>query len=131
MNAKDAEAEQEALFEKAKINAANSKYAPQADNSASAFSSRPGSGFQPSSAFSTVMDIKNLPPDHWKYIDLYARLGVPTNCTTDKNKKQYGKLALLYPRDKGGGGGEKCGGGTVGERFEAVKHAYETLTNKF
>jgi len=64
-----------------------------------------------------VFDVKSLPEGHWKWKNLYSRLGLPENCDSLLIKKQFRKLALIYHPDKGG----------CPTRFNAIKEAYEQL----
>jgi curved DNA-binding protein CbpA len=52
-------------------------------------------------------------------LDLYERLGVPRNASTEVIKRAYRRLSSLHHPDKGG---------TV-EQFQLINEAYEILTN--
>jgi len=71
-----------------------------------------------------VEDLSKLPSVHWKWSDLYSRLGLPKASGEALVRRQYRRLALLYHPDK-----SKLK--DAPERFQAIKEAYERLTNKF
>jgi DnaJ-class molecular chaperone with C-terminal Zn finger domain len=70
-----------------------------------------------------VQDVSTLPKDHYKWTDLYSRLGVPQRASFDIVKKNYRKLCLLYHPDKAQSNSKEDQ-----DRFQAIKEAYETIS---
>jgi len=70
-----------------------------------------------------VKDVTTLPKDHFKWSNLYSRLGLPQRACFDDVKKNYRKLCLLYHPDKARGIEKE-----VQDRFQAIKEAYETIS---
>ena len=72
---------------------------------------------------STIPDIANSYPHHWKYNNFYSRLGLPQNASIQLVKSQYRKLALLYHPDK-----SKSYSTSV--KFQAITEAYQGLVGR-
>ena len=70
-----------------------------------------------------VKDVATLPKDHFKWPNLYSRLGLPQRAPFDDVKKNYRRLCLLYHPDKARGNEQE-----VQDRFQAIKDAYETIS---
>lgn len=70
-----------------------------------------------------VTDVSKLPGHHWKAKNVWSRLGLPPNSSYDHVKRNYRKLSLLYHPDK-------SKHDDAGDRFQAIKEAYETITAK-
>jgi hypothetical protein len=70
-----------------------------------------------------VKDLSTLPKDHFQWSNLYSRLGVPQRSRFNIVKKNYRKLCLLYHPDKAG-----CNDKEAQDRFQAIKEAYETIS---
>lgn len=70
-----------------------------------------------------VKDVATLPKDHFKWSNLYSRLGLPQRAPFDDVKKNYRRLCLLYHPDKARGNEQE-----VQDRFQAIKDAYETIS---
>lgn len=70
-----------------------------------------------------VKDVATLPKDHYKWSNLYSRLGLPQRAPFGDVKKNYRRLCLLYHPDKVRGNERE-----VQDRFQAIKDAYETIS---
>lgn len=70
-----------------------------------------------------VQDVSTLPKDHYKWTNLYSRLGVPERASFEIVKKNYRKLCLLYHPDKARSNSKEDQ-----DRFQAIKEAYETIS---
>jgi len=70
---------------------------------------------------SPLVSVSKSYPDHWKWHNPYARLGLPTNASSVLVRKHYRKLALLYHPDK-----SKFHDSSA--RFLAITAAYRRLT---
>jgi len=70
-----------------------------------------------------ILDVKKLPSNHWKWTDPYCRLGLPPKTNFDSVKRNYRRLCLLYHPDKA-----RCD--DAASRFQAIKEAYETITDQ-
>jgi hypothetical protein len=68
-----------------------------------------------------VQDIAQIYPNHWRWSNPYARLGLPSGAPLALIKLQYRKLALKYHPDK-------CSLADAANRFQMVTGAYQTLT---
>ena len=67
-----------------------------------------------------VQDVAKQYPNHWQFIDPYARLGLPSNAATYLVKSQYRRLALIYHPDKSRDEGSAT-------KFQAVTEAYRSI----
>ena len=70
-----------------------------------------------------VKDLSTMPKDHFKWSNLYSRLGVPERSHFTVVKKNYRKLCLLYHPDKAGSNNKE-----TQDRFQAIKEAYEKIS---
>ncbi|CAB9520770.1 expressed unknown protein [Seminavis robusta] len=70
-----------------------------------------------------ISDIFRQHPDHWKWKDPWARLGLPRHSAAHLVKSHYRKLVLLYHPDKA-----RYRDST--QRFHAITEAYRKLTAK-
>ena len=74
--------------------------------------------------FSTpVRDVHQQYPDHFKYRDFYARLGLPRHANVPMIKSQYRRLARVYHPDR------NFGKPDTRHKFQAVTEAYNHLMN--
>lgn len=69
-----------------------------------------------------VLDVRTRYPDHWKFMDSYARLGLPYNSPLQLVKTQYRNLARVYHPDK-------SGSDRTAEKFQAIAEAYHSITS--
>jgi DnaJ-domain-containing protein 1 len=70
-----------------------------------------------------ISDLTKLSRDHFKWLDLHARMGLPKDATHTMIKSQYRKLALAYHPDK-------CTLADASTRFQAITEAYHKLIGK-
>mmetsp|Transcript_607 Transcript_607/g.1441 ORF Transcript_607/g.1441 Transcript_607/m.1441 type:complete len:588 (-) Transcript_607:75-1838(-) len=70
-----------------------------------------------------VRDVHLQHPDHFKYPDFYARLGLPRRATEAMVKSQYRRLARVYHPDR------NIGKSDTKHKFQAVTEAYNHLMN--
>ncbi|KAG7347084.1 chaperone protein DnaJ [Nitzschia inconspicua] len=71
-----------------------------------------------------IEDIHKRYPDHWKYNDLYSRLGLPQTANDMMIKSQYRRLALVYHPDR------NLFSGDTKQKFQAVTEAYHVLMGR-
>ena len=69
-----------------------------------------------------VEDLTKLPINHWKFTDMYARLGLPPKASDELVKKHYRKLCLFYHPDK-----NVLNGDDNADRFQGVKVRYASF----
>jgi hypothetical protein len=67
-----------------------------------------------------IPDVHVAFPDHWRFKNLYSRLGLPSSATDFQIKTHYRQLARVYHPDKGG---EEL-------KFQEVTEAYNLLMNR-
>ena len=72
---------------------------------------------------SVVRDVHLQYPDHFKYRDFYARLGLPRNANESVLKSQYKRLARVYHPDR------NIGKPDTKHKFQAITEAYNHLMN--
>lgn len=70
-----------------------------------------------------VPDVHLKYPDHWEYVDNYARLGLPRNTLKPIIKTAYRRLCLCYHPDR------NIGKPDTKHKFQAVTEAYNNLIN--
>lgn len=70
-----------------------------------------------------ITDVTKLNPNHFKWLDLHARMGLPKDATKKMIKSQYRSLALAYHPDK-------CKLVDASARFHAVTEAYHALAGQ-
>ena len=70
-----------------------------------------------------ITDLTKLNRNHFKWLDLHARMGLPKDATPTMIKSQYRKLALAYHPDK-------CKLADATTRFQAVTEAYHQLVGR-
>jgi hypothetical protein len=70
-----------------------------------------------------IVDLTKLNQNHFKWLDLHARMGLPKNASPTMIKSQYRKLALAYHPDK-------CKLDDATTRFQAVTEAYHQLLGR-
>jgi len=68
-------------------------------------------------------DISRTYPDHWKLVDPYARLGLPSGSPLPMVKAHYKILARVYHPDKTGSAGTST-------KFQAIAEAYRSITTQ-
>jgi hypothetical protein len=119
MSREDALKEQERLLQEAAARM-RMKHARQAsfhDSSSSLSNSS-----MPNRRFTLrIEDIHKKFPDHWRYKDLYSRLGLPPTANDTMIKAQFRKLALIYHPDR------NMQSGDTKHKFQAVTEAYHAL----
>jgi DnaJ domain len=71
-----------------------------------------------------VEEIHKKFPDHWRYTDLYSRLGLPHSADDAMIKAQYRKLALVYHPDR------NLQSVDTKPKFQAVTEAYHALMHR-
>ena len=67
-----------------------------------------------------VLDVRSRYPDHWKFIDPFARLGLPNNAALHLVKSHYRELVRVYHPDK-------SGSDRTAPKFQAVAEAYKII----
>jgi hypothetical protein len=72
-----------------------------------------------------VVDVHRHFPDHWQYVDLHARLGLPRNATDAMIKTHYRRLALVYHPDR-----NIASNTDTKSKFQAVTESYHLLMRK-
>ena len=70
-----------------------------------------------------VVDVATRYPDHWKYTDYFARLGLPKGAPLQSIKLQYRKLVLIYHPDK-------SKDVLASTKFQAITEAYRSLVGR-
>ena len=70
-----------------------------------------------------ITDLTKLNPNHFKWLDLHARMGLPKDANKKMIKSQYRILALAYHPDK-------CKLLDASARFHAVTEAYHALIGR-
>ena len=116
MSNEDADREQERLFQESAARVrCRAKF--QVKQNASSMSSRMVTFPHP------IIDVQNKFPDHWTFVDTYARLGLPKDAPLQLVKLHYRTLARAYHPDK-------SGTDSTARRFQAIAEAYNTIMNR-
>ena len=71
-----------------------------------------------------IFDIATKYPDHWKWKEPYACLGLPRNAPIQQVKSQYRKLARIYHPDK-------SKQANTSNKFHGIATAYRKLTHEW
>lgn len=71
-----------------------------------------------------IFDIAAKYPDHWKWKEPYACLGLPRNAPIQQVKSQYRKLARIYHPDK-------SKQANTSNKFHGIATAYRKLTHEW
>ena len=112
----DAAREQERLFQESAARVrCRAKF--QVTQKASSMSSRMVTFPHP------IIDVQNKFPDHWTFVDTYARLGLPKDAPLQLVKMHYRTLARAYHPDK-------SGTDNTARRFQAIAVAYNSIINR-
>ena len=118
MDIEDARKEQERLFQQAANRVRNQPSFHVANDEPPMRSAKAAQAV----TFSTVVaDVHIQYPDHFKYHDVYARLGLPRNANESTIKSQYKRLARVYHPDR------NIGKADTKHKFQAVTEAYNQL----
>ena len=118
MDIEDARKEQERLFQQAANRVRNQPSFHVANDEPPMRSTKAAQAV----TFSTVVaDVHIQYPNHFKYHDVYARLGLPRNANESTIKSQYKRLARVYHPDR------NIGKADTKHKFQAVTEAYNQL----